>query len=243
MCSSDLVTAGQGTSVGAITDNLSGEAANISTSGTATLSSTTTLTPTFVAPASGPVVLRLTANDGSQSTSSTTTVYVNHAPVVSVGSTTVSVVVGSSAAFTATATDADLPPNNLTFALVSGPAGLTVSSSVSTGTSISCASFSSVGASISPSRFSSRVLPSGQKARAAASRGDMIIDEVRLFDTVEAAIADLDPSATYQVYCHSGRRSALATALLADHGFAHVTDLGGIAAAEDSTGLGVVQGG
>jgi phage shock protein E len=59
---------------------------------------------------------------------------------------------------------------------------------------------------------------------------------------LEAAIADLDPSATYQVYCHSGRRSALATALLADHGFAHVTDLGGIAAAEDSTGLGVVQG-
>ena len=30
------------------------------------------------------------------------------------------------------------------------------------------------------------------KARAAASRGDTIIDEVRLFDTVEAAIADLE---------------------------------------------------
>ncbi len=30
------------------------------------------------------------------------------------------------------------------------------------------------------------------KARAAASRGDAIIDEVRLFDTVEAAIADLE---------------------------------------------------
>lgn len=31
-----------------------------------------------------------------------------------------------------------------------------------------------------------------EKARAAASRGDAIIDEVRLFDTVEAAIADLE---------------------------------------------------
>ncbi|MER2604655.1 MAG: RNA methyltransferase [Siculibacillus sp.] len=31
-----------------------------------------------------------------------------------------------------------------------------------------------------------------EKARAAASRGDTIIDEVRLFDTVEAAIADLE---------------------------------------------------
>ena len=57
---------------------------------------------------------------------------------------------------------------------------------------------------------------------------------------LEAALADLDPSANYEVYCRSGRRSALATALLVDHGFTHVTDLGGIEAAAASTGLDVV---
>lgn len=59
---------------------------------------------------------------------------------------------------------------------------------------------------------------------------------------LEAALGDLDPSATYQVYCRSGRRSALAVALLADHGFTRVTDLGGIEDAEQTTGLAVVTG-
>jgi len=59
---------------------------------------------------------------------------------------------------------------------------------------------------------------------------------------LEAALADLDPSATYQVYCQSGRRSALAVALLLDHGFTQVTDLGGLAAAEQALGLPVITG-
>lgn len=58
--------------------------------------------------------------------------------------------------------------------------------------------------------------------------------------TLEASLADLDPSATYQVYCHSGRRSALATELLTSNGFTHVTDLGGIEQAAATTGLSVV---
>lgn len=57
---------------------------------------------------------------------------------------------------------------------------------------------------------------------------------------LEAALADLDPSAHYEVYCHSGRRSAIATNFLVEHGFTDVTDLGGIDAAAAATGLAVV---
>ena len=45
------------------------------------------------------------------------------------------------------------------------------------------------------------------------------------------AVGRLDPSASYAVYCHSGNRSAVAVAYLADHGFRHVVELqGGIVA-------------
>ena len=41
-------------------------------------------------------------------------------------------------------------------------------------------------------------------------------------------IADLDKDATYVVYCHSGRRAALAADAMVAAGFTHVYDLGGI---------------
>lgn len=59
---------------------------------------------------------------------------------------------------------------------------------------------------------------------------------------LEAALDDLDPSVTYAVYCHSGRRSALAIGLMVEKGFTFVTDLGGLAEAAQTTGLAVVTG-
>ena len=45
------------------------------------------------------------------------------------------------------------------------------------------------------------------------------------------AVAELDPSASYAVYCHSGNRSAVATSYMAEHGFKNLVELaGGIAA-------------
>jgi phage shock protein E len=50
-------------------------------------------------------------------------------------------------------------------------------------------------------------------------------------------IAQLDRSATYFVYCHSGNRSAQATATMAELGFLNVYELdGGIAAWQDAGG-------
>lgn len=56
-----------------------------------------------------------------------------------------------------------------------------------------------------------------------------------------AGIAELDPSATYVVYCQSGRRSALAATAMIDAGFTAVYDMGGI---QDwlAAGLPVVAG-
>jgi rhodanese-related sulfurtransferase len=49
--------------------------------------------------------------------------------------------------------------------------------------------------------------------------------------TFADAVAGLDPAGTYAVYCHSGNRSAVAAAYLADHGFDAVYQLeGGITA-------------
>lgn len=48
--------------------------------------------------------------------------------------------------------------------------------------------------------------------------------------TFDAEIAKLDKNATYAVYCHSGRRSGLATDAMDKAGFTHVYNLnGGIA--------------
>jgi len=43
----------------------------------------------------------------------------------------------------------------------------------------------------------------------------------------DAKIATLDKNATYTVYCHSGRRSTLATDAMAKAGFTHVFNLSG----------------
>jgi len=58
--------------------------------------------------------------------------------------------------------------------------------------------------------------------------------------TLEAALSSLDTSQSYNVYCQSGRRSAIAIALLNQNGFTRVTDLGGIDEAAQSTGIPVV---
>ncbi len=56
-----------------------------------------------------------------------------------------------------------------------------------------------------------------------------------------AQIAPLDRSATYAVYCHSGRRSALAAQAMTDAGFNQLYDIGGL---QDwvNAGLPVVAG-
>ncbi|HEX2892709.1 MAG TPA: rhodanese-like domain-containing protein [Marmoricola sp.] len=47
------------------------------------------------------------------------------------------------------------------------------------------------------------------------------------------AVAELDPSASYAVYCHSGNRSSVATSYMAGHGFKNLVELaGGITAWE-----------
>jgi rhodanese-related sulfurtransferase len=54
-----------------------------------------------------------------------------------------------------------------------------------------------------------------------------------------ASIAALDPAAPYIVYCHSGRRSAIAAATMVAAGFTQVHDMGGIQAWIDA-GLPIV---
>lgn len=55
-----------------------------------------------------------------------------------------------------------------------------------------------------------------------------------------ARIDALDPDESYVVYCHSGNRSAQATAIMRDAGFDDVLDAGGIDDAAESTGRSVV---
>ena len=59
--------------------------------------------------------------------------------------------------------------------------------------------------------------------------------------TLEAALAGLDPSDTYQVYCRTGRRSAIAYDLMAANGFTDVTDLGSVEEAAADTGLPIIS--
>jgi rhodanese-related sulfurtransferase len=60
--------------------------------------------------------------------------------------------------------------------------------------------------------------------------------------TLEAALSSLDPSVEYVVYCQSGRRSALATALMKDAGFTSVADLGSLETAAAQTDFKIVTG-
>jgi rhodanese-related sulfurtransferase len=58
--------------------------------------------------------------------------------------------------------------------------------------------------------------------------------------SLEAALAGLDPAAEYIVYCRSGRRSAIATELMARADFGAVTDLGSVEEAAAATGRAIV---
>ena len=55
-----------------------------------------------------------------------------------------------------------------------------------------------------------------------------------------AALEDLDPLATYIVYCRTGNRSATAIALMTERGFEDLTNAGGLQEAADATGLPIV---
>jgi rhodanese-related sulfurtransferase len=57
-----------------------------------------------------------------------------------------------------------------------------------------------------------------------------------------ADIATLNRSATYLVYCHTGRRSAIATAAMIAAGFTHLYDVAGGITAWTAAGLPVVAG-
>lgn len=56
-----------------------------------------------------------------------------------------------------------------------------------------------------------------------------------------AALPELSPDGEYYVYCRSGNRSAQAARLLADAGFADVTDLGSLEEAQQATDITVVR--
>ncbi|HEX7717476.1 MAG TPA: rhodanese-like domain-containing protein [Marmoricola sp.] len=56
------------------------------------------------------------------------------------------------------------------------------------------------------------------------------------------AVAALDPSGHYAVYCHSGNRSAVAVAYLREHGFASVAELSGGIVAWQAAGRPVTTG-
>jgi rhodanese-related sulfurtransferase len=57
----------------------------------------------------------------------------------------------------------------------------------------------------------------------------------------DSEISRLDKNATYAVYCHSGRRSGIATGKMADAGFTHLYNLDGGIAAWAAAGLPVTQ--
>ena len=59
-------------------------------------------------------------------------------------------------------------------------------------------------------------------------------------DTFATQIATLDSSSKYIVYCRSGNRSAIATALMNDAGISQITDLGSVENAAAKTGIPIV---
>jgi len=56
---------------------------------------------------------------------------------------------------------------------------------------------------------------------------------------LEAALPQLDPAATYLVYCRSGNRAGAAVELMRAAGFTDVTNLGSVDDAARATGLAV----
>lgn len=60
--------------------------------------------------------------------------------------------------------------------------------------------------------------------------------------TFDAEIAKLDKTKTYAVYCHSGRRSGIATSKMADAGFTSLYNLDGGVIMWQTVGLPLVTG-
>ena len=55
-------------------------------------------------------------------------------------------------------------------------------------------------------------------------------------------LPNLDPQASYLVYCRSGNRSGQAAAMMEDAGFESVSDLGSLQQAAEATGVEIVTG-
>lgn len=57
----------------------------------------------------------------------------------------------------------------------------------------------------------------------------------------DARVSELDPDATYLVYCRSGNRSGQAMSRMQAQGFTDLTNLGSVAEANAATGVRVIQ--
>jgi rhodanese-related sulfurtransferase len=57
----------------------------------------------------------------------------------------------------------------------------------------------------------------------------------------DAKIAELDPNASYIIYCRSGNRSAQAVERMKEAGFSNLTDLGSLENASEETGIAIVE--
>ncbi|MGA0185885.1 MAG: rhodanese-like domain-containing protein [Ilumatobacteraceae bacterium] len=58
----------------------------------------------------------------------------------------------------------------------------------------------------------------------------------------DAKMAELDPNASYIIYCRSGNRSAQAVERMKEAGFTNLTDLGSLENASEETGIAIVAG-
>ncbi len=81
--------------------------------------------------------------------------------------------------------------------------------------------------------------------RTASEYAEGHLEGARLLDVTDGelqqALPDLDPAATYLVYCRSGNRASQAKALMEDAGFTDVTNLGSLNDASKATGLSVTR--
>ncbi|GAC57800.1 hypothetical protein GOHSU_25_00350 [Gordonia hirsuta DSM 44140 = NBRC 16056] len=71
------------------------------------------------------------------------------------------------------------------------------------------------------------------------------VDGAQLLDfsqgSVATVLADLDPAASYVLYCRSGNRSGQAVAVMRRAGFADLTNLGSVEEASQATGRPIVS--
>ncbi len=97
---------------------------------------------------------------------------------------------------------------------------------------LSACGSSDTGSSSDTSIVSLELVPAGNviDVRTAAEFAEGHVQGARNLDIqngdFEAALADLDKSLSYNVYCRSGNRSATAVAMMRNAGFTNVVDLG-----------------